>query len=186
MDQYKDSMKLHINNEIKKVGAMPSVFECLQDRQTLLIDQKISETVNTYKNSVIKESEINMTKELNGVRFQIINKEIDCDPPVPLPIVQDVISITEESQTNSEYSGANSKKALTQFLTDALKFQGALSAQKLAKYQNMYIIDLQNSINNEGQTTVIYESVDGEEIKYIRDHNQSQFKLELIAGKEVL
>ncbi len=100
-----------------------------------------------------------MVKEMDGVRLPITVKEVFCSPPSSIPLVLDYATITETLGDKDE------RQILSQFISDANSFEGALSAQRIIKYENSMVYDPETSLNNY-EVKVTFITVSGFKILY--------------------
>lgn len=86
------------------------------------INQHIEQSQVTVDGVSLRQTQITLAKEVDGVRVPMRLKEVLCSPPGSLPLVLDYATISETLGENNE------RKILSQFISDANSFEGALSA----------------------------------------------------------
>ena len=122
------------------------------------MNQHVEQSQITINGITLRQKVINIIKERDGVRLPLVVKELFCSPPSTIPLVLDYATI-------SESLGDAERKILSQFISDANSFEGALAAQRIIKYENCVKFDTESGLNDY-EVKVTYLTVSGDKVFY--------------------
>lgn len=103
------------------------------------------------------------TKERDGVKVPHVLREVTCDPPCDLKLVQDYVQLKETIGQNKDL------RFLDQFLNDCNAKN--LAPKKIVKYQNEIVHD---SKSNKDNYTVNVSFLDENEKRHVYQFSQAQ------------